>query len=502
MALGRRRSDLSMTVSLPGKAGSCWTAGLSRPDYPELKASIHAETVVVGAGIVGLTTALRLREAGREVAVIEALDVGGQVTGRSTAKITTQHRLIYRRLIEERGRELAKTYAEANVAGCELISRWAKDRAIACDLERRDAYVYTQKPDDRARLEAEAEAATRLGLKAEVVDRAPLPFDTEAALRFPDQAQFNPSKYLLGLAKAFVESGGRLFVRSRARLIDAASRWRVVTDHGNVHAENVVIATAMTVKSPIGMAKRTQPRMHVAMAFRTDRPLLDGMFISLDEPARSLRIGKDAAGPLLVVLGPRFITGQDGDVAARFIELEGWVRRHFAVGEVAWRWCNEDYDTPDGVAFVGEPDPQKAPGFYIATGFNAWGISNGTAAGMLISGLIAEGSSPWKALYDPARPAPDDFNQPGKSRSLVGSVDDIGAGHGGVIDKDGEKIAVYRGPDGDLHPLSAKCTHKGCIVTWNNADLTWDCPCHGSMFAADGSVLHGPARDPMKPTRL
>jgi len=502
MVVALRKPVASGSTELHGKAGSCWTAGLPAPDYPELSGSIHAETVVVGAGIVGLTTALRLREQGREVAVVEALEIGGQVTGRSTAKITTQHRLIYRRLIEERGRALAKTYAVANLAGCELIGRWAREHAIACDLEDKDAFVYTQEPDGRKRLEAEAEAANSLGLKAELVGRAPLPFDTEAALRFPGQAQFNPSKYLLGLARAFIESGGRLFVRSRARLIGEASRWRVVTDRGNLHAENVVIATAMTVKSPVGMARRTQPRMHVAMAFRIDRPLLDGMFISLEEPTRSLRLGRDADGLLLVVLGPRFITGQDGDVAARFGELEGWVRRHFSVGEVAWRWCNEDYDTPDGVAFVGEPDPEKAPGFYIATGFNAWGISNGTAAGMLISDLVTKKKSPWKALYDPARPASDDFNQPGKSRSLVRSVDDIRAGHGGVIERDGEKIAVHRRPDGTLHALSAKCTHKGCIVTWNNADLTWDCPCHGSMFAADGSVLHGPARDPLQPAKL
>jgi glycine/D-amino acid oxidase-like deaminating enzyme len=391
MALALRRTEPSMPFSLPGKTGSCWTAGLPATNYPELTNSIHAETVVVGAGIVGLTTALRLREQGREVALVEALDIGGQVTGRSTAKITTQHRLIYQRLIEERGRELAQAYADANVAGCELIARWVEDHSIACDLERRSAYVYTRDPSNRARLEAEAEAALSLGLKADIVDRAPLPFETTGALRFPDQAEFNPAKYLVGLAKAFVEAGGQLFVRSRARLIDEASRWRVVTDHGNVHAENVVIATAMTVKSPVGMARRTQPHMHVAMALRTHRKLLDGMFISIEEPTRSLRVGKDVDGPLLVVLGPRFITGQDGDVAARFVGLEAWVRRAFAVDEVAWRWCNEDYDTPDGVAFVGEPDPRNAPGFFIATGFNGWGISNGTAAGILISDLITWG---------------------------------------------------------------------------------------------------------------
>ncbi|CCV05619.1 putative oxidoreductase [Mesorhizobium metallidurans STM 2683] len=487
-----------MDAELPGASGSCWTAGLSAPRYPSLQASIHAETVVVGAGIVGLTTGLRLREEGREVAVVEALDIGGQVTGRSTAKITTQHRLIYQQLIAQRGRELAQDYADANKAGCDLICDWVDRHAIACDFENRDAYVYTRDLGRRNEIEAEAAAARSLGFNATILDRAPLPFETAAALRFPDQAQFNPASYLHGLAKAFIEGGGLLFERSRTRLIDEANRWRVVTDGGNIHAENVIIATNMTVKSPLGMARRTQPRMHIAMAFRTDdADLLDGMFISLEEPSRSLRLGRDADGPLLVVLGPRFNTGQDGDVASRFRELEVWVRDHFDVGDTAWRWCNEDYDTLDRIAYVGEPDSSKAPGFYIATGFNAWGISNGTAAGMLICDLIVERRSRWKALYDPARPAPEDFHRDGDSQSIVASVEEIAPGHGGVIEKDGEKIAVYRGVQGGLHVLSAKCTHKGCTVTWNNADRTWDCPCHGSIFSADGSVIHGPAKNPL-----
>jgi glycine/D-amino acid oxidase-like deaminating enzyme/nitrite reductase/ring-hydroxylating ferredoxin subunit len=492
-----------MSIDLPGKSGSCWTVDLSASRYPSLQASLHAETVVVGAGIVGLTTALRLREQGHEVAVIEALDVGGQVTGRSTAKITTQHRLIYHQLIELRGRELAQQYADANKAGCDLVRSWVEQHAITCDFEDREAYVYTQDPGRRDEIVAEATAAQSLGIDAAILSRAPLPFETAAALRFPGQAQFNPAKYLDGLAKAFVESGGLLFERSRARLIDEASRWRVVTDNGNVHAENVVVATNMTVKSPLGMARRTQPRMHIAMAFRTDDVrLLDGMFISLEEPSRSLRMGRDPDGSLLIVLGPRFNTGQDGDVASRFRELETWVRRHFEVGDTAWRWCNEDYDTSDRIAYVGEPDPEKAPGFYIATGFNAWGISNGTAAGMLIGDLILGRQSRWKALYDPKRSAPDDFHHDGKSQSIVTSVEEIEVGHGGVIEKGAEKIAVCRDSRGELHVLSAKCTHKGCTVTWNNADLTWDCPCHGSIFSADGSVIHGPAKDPLPQATL
>ncbi|MGK9201013.1 FAD-dependent oxidoreductase [Sinorhizobium meliloti] len=490
-------------VKLPGNRGSCWVATAERTDYPPLDCSLHAETVVVGAGIVGLTTALRLLEAGRSVVLVEALEIGQQVTGRSTAKITTQHALIYRHLTDTCGLPTARVYADANSAGAALIGDWTEEYAIACDLQRKDAYTYTTSADGREAIVEEAEAVREVGLRAEVLERAPLPFETAGALCFPDQAQFNPAKYLIGLAYTVADRGGRIFERSRATLIGEASRWRVVTARGTVHAENVVVATNMTVKSPVGMANRTQPRCHTAMAFRVDDPLaVDGMFIGIDDPTHSIRTGRDGAGPLLVVLGPKFNTGQDGNVAGRFIALEEWARKHLPVGDAVWRWCNEDYDTADRVPYVGEPDPDNAPGFHIATGFNAWGISNGTAAGMMIADMIQGRSSPWQRLYNPTRTYPKDYHQNGESQSIVGRIDDIPPGEGGVILRGDDKIAVCRDIEGSLHAVSATCTHKGCTVTWNNADGTWDCPCHGSIFASDGSVIHGPARKPLVPVEL
>jgi glycine/D-amino acid oxidase-like deaminating enzyme/nitrite reductase/ring-hydroxylating ferredoxin subunit len=486
-------------TSLSGKPGSCWRARANPTDSPRLDSSLHAETVVIGAGIVGLTAALRLCEAGRQVIVLEGLRIGEQVTGRSTAKITTQHALIYRELSERLGSTKARFYAEANSAGAAQIRDWVRLHEIDCDLETKAAYAYATRAERKADIEAEADAARKLGLRAEVLERAPLPFATAATLCFSDQAQFNPAAYLAGLATTVVKLGGRIYENSRAVFIGEASRWRAVTKDGNVHAENILVATNIPVKSPLGMATRTQPRSHVAMAFRSDDAMLiDGMFIGIDAPTRSLRMGRDAEGPLLVALGPKYNTGSDGNVAARFAELESWVHRNLPIGQAAWRWCNEDYDTFDHVPMAGLPDPRKSPGYFIATGFNGWGITNGTAAGMMIADLIIKGESPWQELYDPSRPVPKDFHKDGDSQSIVRSEADIRPGEGGVIVKDGEKVAMFRDETGGYHRLSAKCTHKGCTVTWNNADRTWDCPCHGSMFAADGSVLHGPARLPLE----
>lgn len=483
-----------------GQLGCVWEGGsLAATAHPPLEGAHLTETVIIGAGIVGLSTALRLAEQGRPVIVLEGLRVGRQVSGRSSAKITTQHRLIYRHLLASVGVERAAAYAEANTLGAGQIRRWIDGHSISCDLQEKPAYAYTCERVRLSDLEAEMTAANSLGLRAEIVEQLPLPFDTVAALRFPDQAQFNPVHYLDGLAQAFVDLGGKIFEQSRVLSIEDGHRWRIATSAGSIEAENVVVATNMTIKSPVGMANRTQPRSHAVMAFRFDDPsLVDGMFIAADDPVRSFRTGRDGSGSVLLALGPHFGTGQENDVAARFAELERWVRAHFPVGDSLWHWCNEDYDTADRIPLVGEPDPVKAPGFYIATGFNAWGITNGTAAGLLISDGIAGRANPWRELYDPSRSLPDDFHRNGDTASTVSGVSDIPKGSGGIVTRGKEKFAVRRLEDGTLQALSAQCTHKGCTVSWNNVEQTWDCPCHGSIFAADGSVIHGPAREPLK----
>jgi Rieske Fe-S protein len=260
------------------------------------------------------------------------------------------------------------------------------------------------------------------------------------------------------------------------------------------------MASALPFTGPLEFdyGRGTQPRCHAAMASRMlPQAAIDGMFISIDDPTHSLRMGRDPDGPLLVALGPRFNTGQDGDVAGQFRDLETWIRQRRPVGNTEWRGVNEDYDTADRIPLVAMKE-----GFYVATGFNGWGISNGTAAGMLITDHVQGRSSSWAKLYDDKRPYPDDFNPGGDTQAQVAGIEDIAPGKGGVIARGEDKIAVWKDSSGRAHALSASCTHEGCTVTWNNADGTWDCPCHGSMFNADGTVIHGPAVKPLSPVEL
>ena len=488
---------------LAGAAEFCWVACAPDTSYPALAGSNRAEVAVVGGGIVGLTAALTLCQAGHSVILLEARRIGHQVTGRSTAKITTQHGLIYHYLRENFGAEKAQAYADANQSGMQRITQWIGEFGISCDLQTKSAYAYICKPERKRELQAEARTARQLGLQADVLDSAPLPFPTAGALCFSDQAQFNPASYLVGLAAAMKSFGGQIYEESPVRSVESADGWHVTTDSGKVHCEHILVSTNLPVTSPVGFAGRTQPRSHVVMAFRAqDERQIDGMFISLDEPLHSFRTGRDPDGSLLVVLGGRFPTGHEGNVAKRFRELEEWTRENFMVGDVVWRWCNEDYDTEDRVPYAGAPSPDEATGFYIATGFNGWGISNGTAAGMLITDQILKRPNVWASLYDPTRPSSKRFNCGGESQSKINDVSALERGEGGVIGLAGEEIAVWKDDEGRLHAVSASCTHQGCTVTWNNADRTWDCPCHGSIFDVNGAVIHGPARKPLEVRRL
>ena len=477
--------------------------------YPPLAQDTRADVVVVGAGIVGLTAAYELARAGKKVIVVEALKIATQATARSTAKITSQHGLLYGQLIRNFGEDNARLYATANQEAIERIAAMVEKERIDCGFERKAAYVYASDIETASQVNDEAVAAAMLGLPARTVREIPAPVECTTAMCFDDQAQFNPVQYLLGLART-VARMSQLYENSRVISVEEDGELlQVKTEAGHaIHAKHVVVATHLPVV-PEGkfFAKAFTFSHSIAAAPLPANSRLDGMFVAAGPSSYSFRVDTSGDTSHIVAAGPSYETGVPEDLSESFGKLEVFLREHFGVQKPAFRWTNEDFRSMDGMPFVGRAS-SSTPGLYIATGFNAWGITNGVVAAHIISDEILKRENPCADLFEAARIKPlaggTEFLKENLMTAkqfvvdhLKPSTDDanehLGLGRARVIRNDGESIAQYRDMDGRLHQVSAICTHMGCAVDWNEVDLTWDCPCHGSRFRPDGQVLHGPA---------
>jgi len=385
--------------------------------------------------------------------------------------------------------------------------RFTDELGIECDLERTAAYVYSRSGEQLAELEQETEVARRLGLPASLTRECPLPFEVAAAVRFDDQAQFNPCKYLLGLAEAVQRGGGQVFEGTRARSIEHGEPCRITTGQGVVTARDVIDASHMPLVSQGKFFAKAYPYTHALVAARIDPARApDGMFISTGQPTHSVRRARWGDETWLVAVGAAFKPGHPAEAEKAFKDLGDFVRGAFGIGGVGYYWTNEDFESMDGMPFVGRAS-SSAPHLYVATGFNAWGITNGTAAGTILADLISGQGNPWAEVFDATRIRPLAGARSFISENITTSahlvqgyveargrsVDELAPGEAAVLKLDGKRRGVFRDERGQVHVVSAVCTHMGCVLGWNPVDRTWDCPCHGSRFALDGSVVHGPA---------
>ena len=490
---------------------SLWVATSQSTSYPRLTESTSTDVVVVGGGLTGLTTAYLLTQAGVSVAVLEGRRIATGTTGHTTAKITSLHGLPYADLIEGHGVDRAQRYADANQTAIEEIARIVEGEGLDCDFRRMAAYTWTESVERVAEVQAEVAAAIRLQLPAALVDKTPLPFPVEAAIRFSDQAMFHPRKYCLGLAAAIVARGGRIFEESRALAVrNLHGRVVVQTADGVIDADRVVQATLLPFDDPGGTFAKTHPSRSYAIATRVADPVPDGMFLGMDDPTRSVRPYSSDGETYLVIGGEEHKTGQDEDTEERFEAVEAWARERFAITHVDHRWSAQDYIPADGIPYVGRATPGNDR-MLVATGFKKWGMTNGTAAAIMLRDLVVGVPNDWLEVFDATRlrprPAVGELVAQnvdvarrfvGGRLSLAGTLDEVPPGTGTVVQEGARRLAAYRDDSGELTVLSARCTHMGCLVAFNDAERSWDCPCHGSRFALDGAVIEGPATDPLE----
>jgi glycine/D-amino acid oxidase-like deaminating enzyme/nitrite reductase/ring-hydroxylating ferredoxin subunit len=494
--------------------GSPWMETGGASDYPSLAGKPRVDVAVIGGGIAGLVTARLLKEAFTTVAVVEADRIGAGVTGHTTAKVTSLHGLIYDDVRSSFGDDGVRAYAQANQAGLE----WIADRAaeIPCEFRRNSAYTYATEAGTREKLEAEVDAATVAGLPLRLVDDTPLPYPVAGAVRLDGQAEFHPRRFLLGLAEGISGDGSFVFERTRAVGLDEGSPCTVKTEHGDLLADRVVVASHFPFLDRSLAFARMHPERSYAIGARIGGPPPEGMFISADGPTRSIRAHPLEGRELLIVGGEGHKVGQGGDTRVRYERLERFAREHFDVSAIDYRWSSQDNMTADGVPYVGALTPVSKRVLY-ATGFAKWGLTNGAAAGLMLADRLLDRDNPWADTFDANRLKPlaqaKDLVKENVNVAMrffgdrmrtpeLRELDELAPGEGAIVSHGGKKLAAYRDEDGRLSAVSPVCTHLWCQVNWNSAERSWDCPCHGSRFDTDGRVLQGPAVEGLEPRPL
>ena len=499
-----------LTGSIP-----LWMSGRRPSVFPSLSEDEEADVCIVGAGITGLTLAYLL-SATHRVIVLEKDFVGAGDTGRSSAHVTRVLDSDYGALAKRFGEDGARTAALAHGAAIDLIERIVSEESIACDFTRLDGYVVGEPGEDEKKLEGMRAGAARAGIDDTTLE-SQAPFEARRAgpcLRFPRQASFDPWRYVNGLAEAVKRRGGVIRTHTPVVQWSKGPPARVETARGPlVHASAVVLAT----HAPLG----GRPGIHARLeAYRTY--VIAGV---LPRDAAPLALAWDTGSPYhyvrtaprdendvsLIVGGEDHRTGSGDESAERYARLERWARERFpSLGAIEHCWSGQVFEPAGGLGFAG-PAGEKAKELY-ATGHSGNGLTHGTLSAILLSSLVREGAHDWTSVFDPGRLKLDDAVEVAKqgSATVTGlaerlkgeeleSSDQVRPGEAAIVGKGSSRLAVYREPDGKLWECSALCSHMGCVVHWNGAERSWDCPCHGSRFDVSGRVLEGPATKDLTP---
>jgi glycine/D-amino acid oxidase-like deaminating enzyme/nitrite reductase/ring-hydroxylating ferredoxin subunit len=490
------------------------------PAHSRLSENIHADVCVVGAGIAGITTAYLLTREGKSVVVLDAGHIGGGMTGRTTAHLTYAIDDQYLELERLHGQKGSQLSADSHKTAIDRIETIIAEEGIECDFERLEGYLFLAPDHSIDMLEKELEAAHRAGLtEVGFVERAPVEtFDTGKCLRFPNQAQFHPLKYITGLVNAIERDGGRIFTGTHVSNMEGGKSAKVETKNGyTVNADAIVIATNSPINNIVKIHTKQAPYTTYVIGARIPRDsVTPALYWDTEDPYHYVRIqhvtGKDSDYDLLIVGGEDHKTGQSDDWNQRYTQLETWARERFPmIEDIEYKWSGQVMEPADAVAFIGN-NPADTPNVYIATGDSGMGMTHGTIAGILITDLIMNRESSWAPLYDPSRKSfrsigeffKENINVAAQyaegflTEGEVGSAEEIGIEEGAIIGQGLNKVAVYRDKSGKTHELSAVCAHLGCIVRWNSLEKTWDCPCHGSRYDKYGQIINGPAKSDLK----
>jgi len=488
------------------------------PRFEPLQEDLQTDVCIVGAGIAGLTTAYLLAREGVAVTVLEAGVLVAGESSRTTAHLSFALDDRYYELEDLFGQSGARQAYESHARAVDLIEQIVERERIRCEFTRLDGFLLAPPNEKKDVLSREYNAAVRAGLTVDQLDASPIStWDTGPCLRFPNQGQFNPLLYLSGLARKFVGMGGKIFTHTHVEEVTGGDTPEVETRRRNrVRARAVVLATNTPIDDNLTIHARQAPYRTYAIGAPIPWDAIPrGLYWDTLDPYHYVRL-KSASTPasrqendILIVGGEDHRQGFADDERSHFEWLEQWTRDHFPVNDIEYHWSGMVCEPADSLAFIGRDNAER--NVFIATGDSGHGMTHGTIAGLLLTDLVQGRPNVWEKLYDPcrvtARATLDYLSDNAEVLSSladwvtpggVASEDDIAPGCGAIVRKGFEKRAVYRDRYGSFVQLSAVCPHLGCVVGWNQAEETWDCPCHGSRFDAYGKVLRGPSTTDMK----
>jgi len=496
------------------RSKSLWMETDVAPDAPALKSDATCDTVVVGSGIAGLSTAYELSGQGQKVIVLDRGQIGRGMTARTTAHLAPNPDEGFKAMVDRRGVDVAKEFYQSQAASIDRIEEIQKAESIDCDFRRLNGFLFPGPQTSQDEIDAERNATSQAGMPVEAA--IGLPFaghETTRCLRYPNVAAFHPTKYLRGLARCITARGGKLFANTAAMEVEEKDGQITLSTEGGakVRAKYAVIATNSPIVDKYALHTKEAPYRTYAMALELPRGALpDALWWDTLDPYHYVRLARGAEQDTVIVGGADHKSGEANDMEARFEALEGWMRNLVPqLGRVTHRWSGQVLNTIDFSSFTGvNPGNENV---YVHTGDSGQGITHGVVASLIISSAIMSGRALWQKTYAPERKTASalstfisenvtavknfaEYIAPGE----VGSYEEIKPGEGAIVRDGLKKVAAFRDERGRLHACSAACTHVGCHLHWNGYERCWDCPCHGSQFSIDGEVLNGPAIFPLE----
>lgn len=485
----------------------------STSNYPKLEDNMEIDIAIVGGGITGVTCGLLLKEAGFNVGIFERNTLASLTSGNTTAKITSQHHLIYDKLISSFGFDSAAKYGKANEEAINFIEDTIKKYNIDCNFERLPSYIYTLEDSYIETLEKENKAALSIGLKSNLSDNVPLPFPVKAAVAFENQGEFHPRKYILSLAKNIRGGGSYIFENTPIMELnqEEGKKITLTTDDGkNIIASKVIIASQFPFYDGLGLYfNKLVARRSYVIGCNIKEDFPNAMFINAEEPGRSLRSVDNEGKKLILIGGEGHKTAHGGSTLNRYNNLVDFATNNFTVESIPYHWSTQDYKSLDSVPYIGRLT-SSLKDIYVATGFNEWGMSTGTLSAIILKDLIANGGSIYEEVFNPSRSfsleSTKNFLSIGghvandllKGKLNEGSHDIfLEEDEGKIVTIEGDRYGAYKDREGFMHIVDITCTHLGCELKWNDGEKSWDCPCHASRFSYTGKVLNGPALNPL-----